>query len=114
MEVFEYNDVLRHILQALSMLCEGCYRISIVLATFSCMCGRAKAIRICYEWTRTFPQTEGINLRFQKYRDKSGRGLKGLKIQSLMNNAHTATVTNKKLPPHQETTKHAIFTHDRA
>ena len=32
MEVFEYDHVMHHILQALRMLCEECYRISIVLA----------------------------------------------------------------------------------
>ena len=31
-EVFEYDHVMHHILQALRMLWEGCYRISVVLA----------------------------------------------------------------------------------
>ena len=48
-------------LLALRMLCEGCCRISIVLA-FSYE--RAKTIRIRYMWTR-----------FQKYWDTCGWGL---------------------------------------
>ena len=40
-EVFEYDDVMHHIWQALGVLCERCYRTFTVLA-FSC--GRAKNI----------------------------------------------------------------------
>ena len=39
-------------------------------------CERAKRIRICYVWTRIFLQTEGKNLRFQKYPDTCGLGLR--------------------------------------
>ena len=49
-EVFEYDDVINHMLLALRMLCEGCCRISIVLASSY---ERAKAIRIRYTWTRS-------------------------------------------------------------
>ena len=38
-EVFEYGDVINHMLLALRMLCEGCCHISIVLAS-----ERAKSI----------------------------------------------------------------------
>ena len=46
-EVFEYDDVINHMLLALRMLCEGCCHISIVLAS-----ERAKTIRIRHMWTR--------------------------------------------------------------
>ena len=53
------------------MLREGCYRISIVVLT-----GENDSLS-CYGWTRTiFSQTEEKKLRFQKYPDTSGRGLK--------------------------------------
>ena len=32
-EVFEYDDVVHHILPALRILCEGCYRVSIDSST---------------------------------------------------------------------------------
>ena len=45
-EFFEYDDVIHHIVLAFKQMpCQGCYRISIVLA-FSC--GRSKTIRIRY------------------------------------------------------------------
>ena len=50
-EVFEYDDVIHHILLAWRMYRKWCYRISIVLA-FSCE--RTKTIRIRYVWTRIF------------------------------------------------------------
>ena len=59
--VFEYDNVISHILLALRMLCEECCRISIVLA-FSYE--RAKTIRIRYIWTR-----------FQNYSDTCGWAL---------------------------------------
>ena len=37
-EVFEFDDVIHHILLALSILCKGCYRTSIVLAFSSAFC----------------------------------------------------------------------------
>ena len=68
-EFFEYDDVIRHILLAFKQMpCQGCYRISIVLA-FSC--GRSKTIRIRYAVhvdTYIF-ENGGKNLRFQKYPD---------------------------------------------
>ena len=48
-EVFEYDDVINQMLLALRMLCEGCCRISIVLASSY---ERAKTIRIRHTWTR--------------------------------------------------------------
>ena len=60
-EVLENDDVINHMLLPLRMLCEGCCRISIVLA-FSYE--RAKTIRIRYIWSR-----------FQKYSDTCGWGL---------------------------------------
>ena len=38
-EIFENDDAIHHLLLVLRMPCEGCYRISIVLAFW---CGRAK------------------------------------------------------------------------
>ena len=37
-EVFEFDDIIHHILLALRILCRGCYRISIVLAFSSAFC----------------------------------------------------------------------------
>ena len=48
-EVFEYDDVINQMLLALRMLCEGCCRISIVLASSY---ERVKTIRISHTWTR--------------------------------------------------------------
>ena len=51
------HDVMHHLLPALRMPCEGCYRILIVFPSFSC--GWVKAIRRRYLWTCIFSQTEG-------------------------------------------------------
>ena len=37
-EVFEFDDIIHHILLALRILCRGCYRIAIVLAFWSPFC----------------------------------------------------------------------------
>ena len=72
-KVFEYDDVMHHIWQALGMLCGRCYRTSILLA-FSCE--RAKNIsEYPPRGSEFFSQTEKKNLRFQKNPDTCGRGL---------------------------------------
>ena len=68
-EFFEYDDVIHHILLAFKQMpCQGCYRISTVLA-FSC--GRSKTIRIRYAVYLDIYLFEngGKILRFQKYPD---------------------------------------------
>ena len=50
-------------LLAWRMLCRGCYRISIVLAS---SCGRAKTIRISYVRTVIFPKTDGKKISVLK------------------------------------------------
>ena len=51
MEIFEYDDVIRHIVRELRMLRKGCYRISIVLALsrFETIRIRYVRARICFE-----------------------------------------------------------------
>ena len=72
-KVFEYDDVMHHIWQALGMLCERCYRTSILLA-FSCE--RAKNISEYPTRGREFFRKQRKkNLRFQKNPDTCGRGL---------------------------------------
>ena len=51
-EVFEYDDVVHHILPALRILCEGCYRVSIDSSTL--------LLRV------DFFENGGKNLRCQK------------------------------------------------
>ena len=70
MEIFEYDDVIHHIVRELRMLRKGCYRISIVLA-FS----RFETIRIRYVRARIFFKTEktiavykNIRIRVQGHR----------------------------------------------
>ena len=53
--------------------CGARNRISIV---FACSCGRAKTIQIYGTCGRLFFKKGEINLRFQKYPDTYGRGLK--------------------------------------
>ena len=40
MEIFEYDDVIHHIVRELRMLRKGCYRISIVLQKYPDTCTR--------------------------------------------------------------------------
>ena len=56
-EIFEYDDVIHHIVRELRMLRKECYRISIVLA-LSRFLFRAKTIRIRYVRTHIFLKTE--------------------------------------------------------
>ena len=51
-EVFEYDDVVHHILPALRILCEGCYRVSVDSSTL--------LLRV------DFFENGGENVRFQK------------------------------------------------
>ena len=71
MEIFEYDDVIHHIVRELRMLRKGCYRISIVLA-FS----RFETIRIRYVRARIFFEDGEKNRRFQKIRIR----LDGIKL----------------------------------
>ena len=65
------TSCMHHIPIESRMLREGCYRVSIVVQT-----GENDS-NYRYGWTRTiFSQTEEKNLRFQKYPDTRGRGLK--------------------------------------
>ena len=55
-----------------------------ILSYFHCLafsCGRPKTIRIRYFWRRIFWKTEEKTLRFQKYPDTCGGGLKLLSLQ---------------------------------
>ena len=65
MEIFEYDDVIHHIVRELRMLRKGCYRISIVLA-FS----RFETIRIRYVRARIFFEDvyKNIRIRVQGHR----------------------------------------------
>ena len=81
--VFEYDDVIHHILLAWRMYRKWCYRISIVLA-FSCE--RTKTIRIRYVWTRIFFENGEKNLRLQKYLVTCGPGFKVMLHDTIRNN----------------------------
>ena len=65
MEIFEYDDVIHHIVRELRMLRKGCYHISIVLA-FS----RFETIRIRYVRARIFFEDvyKNIRIRVQGHR----------------------------------------------
>ena len=68
-EIFEYDDVIHHIVRELRMLRRVCYRISIVLAL-----SRFETIRIHYVRARIFFEDGGENRRLQKYPVTCGRG----------------------------------------
>ena len=65
MEIFEYDDVIHHIVRELRMLRKGCYRISIVLAL-----SRFETIRIRYVRARIFFEDvyKNIRIRVQGHR----------------------------------------------
>ena len=66
----------RHIIantHASSMRSRVSYRFQI---DSSYMCGRAKTMRKCYEWTRFFLENGGKKLRFQTNTDTCGQGLR--------------------------------------
>ena len=83
MEIFEYDDVIHHIVRELRMLRKGCYRISIVLA-FS----RFETIRIRYVRARIFFEDGEKNRRLQKYPDTCTRPQTGIlnSLTQLKNN----------------------------
>ena len=55
-DIYEYDDVIHHIVRELRMLRKECYHISIVLALPRFLF-RAKTILIRYVWTRIFLKT---------------------------------------------------------
>ena len=63
-EIFEYDDVIHHIVRELRMLRKECYRISIVLA-LSRFLFRAKTIRIRYVRTCIFFEDREKNRHLQ-------------------------------------------------
>ena len=54
------------------------------LHSLAFLCGRVKIISISYVWTRIFSKPEEKILRFQKYPDTCGRGLKPLALARIV------------------------------
>ena len=71
MEVFEFDDVVNYYHYACSV--RDAIVFTVAYRAFSC--GRAKTIRIRYVWTH-----KDKILRFQKYPDTCGRGLRRSRI----------------------------------
>ena len=108
MKVFEYDDVMHHILQALRTLCEGRYRISVYrFGVFIRVDGRKLKVSnmlrldayVFANWGKKCPFSKNIKIHVD--------WALGLKIQSAMYNTRTAIVLlNNKTINFRDIKKH--------